>query len=265
MQSTDWQQEPAMPTARGTGGLMQGVRAALRGMGAALGNRDVRRVYLRFTLAMLAMTVLIGGGLIAGVWTLTAASAETGDLATVGLWLLRLAGMLISLLAAPVLALFAIDILFPLLSEMVFFAGMRGLAPRRAEMLEAMPGQPLMASARAAIALFVYFLLLTIAAFLIGLIPVVGPVLGPVAQLWFTAQILGWELTGPYFDKRQMGFRAQRAYVKTWRTAFSGFGLPCSLLLAVPLIGPLFFGLIQAAAPALVIDVLEARDPAGEM
>lgn len=257
MQGMERNDEASRSMARGIGGLVRGLTAAVRGGRAALGNPDVRRAYLRFTLALLAMTLLVGGGLVWGVWALTEASAEAGDLATVGLWFLRVAGILIALLAAPVLALFAVDIFFPLLAELVFFAGLRGLAPRRAEELQAMPGQPLVASVRASVALFVYFLTLTVVAFLVGFVPVVGPVLGPVLQAWITAKVLGWELMGPYFDKRRMGFRAQRAYVKERGMAFWGFGLGCSLLLAIPLIGAMFFGLVQAAAPALVLDVLE--------
>jgi hypothetical protein len=36
-----------------------------------------------------------------------------------------------------------------------------------------------------------------------------------------------------------------------------GFGLPWSFVLALPLIGALFFGLAQAAAPMLLVRVLE--------
>lgn len=248
--------------ARGPGSLVRGMLAAARGLAAALRNRDVRRTYLWFTFAMMTATAAVGAGLVFGVWSLTDASAGAGLLASTGLWLVRVAGIVIALLAAPVLALFAIDLLFPLLSERVFFAGLRGLDPARAEALEARPGLPIWASIVASVALFFYFLSLTVVAFLVGLIPLVGPLLGPVMQIWLTARTLGWELLDPYFDKQEMGFRGQRGYVAARSMAIVGFGLPCTMLLAIPLLGPLFFGLAQAAAPALLVDVLERR-PAG--
>ena len=246
-----------MGAARGPGSLLRGMLAAARGLGAALRNRAVRRTYIRFTLALFAATVAVSAGLVFGVWSLTEVSAGAGLWASAGLWLVRLAGIVIALLAAPVLALFAVDLLFPLLSESVFFAGLRGLDPARAEALEAQRGLSLGASIRASLALFFYFLSLTAVAFLAGLIPVVGPVLGPAIQIWLTARTLGWELLDPYFSKQDMGFRTQRGYVKARSTAIVGFGLPCGALVAIPLLGPLFFGLAQAAAPALLVDVLE--------
>ena len=94
-------------------------------------------------------------------------------------------------------------------------------------------------------------------AFALTLVPVVGALLGPAFQLWSTSRALTWELLDPYFDRRSFGYAEQRAYLKAHSGPIVGFGLPLSFILAVPLVGPLFFGLAQAGAALLVVEVLE--------
>jgi uncharacterized protein involved in cysteine biosynthesis len=235
----------------GVGGLVRGVIAAVRGLPMALGSREVRRAYLRMVMVLTVVAMAVVAGLVYALW------AYTDTLPAAGMWAVRIAGTIIALLAAPVLALLALDILFPLLAESVFFGGMRVIAPEQAAALEALPGLPLATTVRVASVVFLFFLGLSVAAFAVSLVPVVGPIVGPVAQLWITAKILGWELLDPYLDKREMGFAAQRQYVNGHQSAIVGFALPFAVLLAIPLIGPLFFGLAQGAAPMLLTTVLE--------
>jgi uncharacterized protein involved in cysteine biosynthesis len=151
---------------------------------------------------------------------------------------------------------------FPLFGERVFFAGMRALDPQRADALAALPGMPLARGVAMTLARMGYFIGGTLLAFLLALIPVVGAILGPLLQLYLTARVMTWELLDPLFDKRQMYLGDQRVFVQRHRASFVGFGLPYTLLLSLPLVGPLFFGLAQAAVATLVVTVLEPEgDP----
>jgi hypothetical protein len=67
----------------------------------------------------------------------------------------------------------------------------------------------------------------------------------------------------PYFDRHGMRWSAQRAYIKKNRWTILGFALPISLLLAIPIIGPLFFGIAQAGAAWFVRHVLEGAPEPG--
>ena len=243
--------------ATGLSGLLGGIGAALRGFGFAVGNRNIWAVYARLVLALLVATAIIFGAMIYGLWTVTEPGASSGMLASSGLWALRIAGSVIVALAAPIIALFVVNLVFPMFAEAVFFAGLRHIDRGRAQDLESQPGLPLATAIGVAIIRMVYFVLLTVVALAASLIPVVGVVVGPVFQIWITAKTVGWELIDPYLDKRQMGFADQREYVNHYSKAISGFGLPYSFLLAIPLIGPLFFGLAQAASPVLIVDVLD--------
>ncbi|NJK32509.1 MAG: EI24 domain-containing protein, partial [Deltaproteobacteria bacterium] len=88
---------------------------------------------------------------------------------------------------------------------------------------------------------------------LLGLVPVVGSIAGAIGQTWLTARTVGWELVDPYFDRLGMGWSEQREFVREHRRSLLGFGLPLSLILAIPLVGPLLFGLAQAAAAVYVV------------
>jgi CysZ protein len=265
MQHSDSSPGAGAARSQGVGGLFRGFFAALRGTGAALGNRDVYKVYFQFTLILLVLSLLVAGALGYGVWQVTEPETAGGFLARhgldwlagVGLQVLRWVGLVIGALAAPLLAFLLIGILFPVFAEALFFAGLRRLDPARAQALEAEPGLSILASLWKTLRLLAHLVVITALAFVISLVPFVGVVLGPALQLWNTGKILGWELMDPYFDKRRMAFRAQKGYVREHRAAVVGFGLPWAFVLAIPVLGPLFFGMAQAAAPALLVHVLE--------
>ncbi len=251
------------------GGLWNGSSAAIRGMRSALGNADVRKTYVQLLIALYITTMVLATGLIAALWLLTPIAPELTWLWTTIYWVLRIAGSLILAIASPVLALFTVNLVFPLLGERVFFAGMRVLDPARADALQARESMPIARALWMTVSRMVMFLGGTLLAFLATLIPVIGALLGPALSLYFTSRAMAWELLDPMFDKRQMYLGAQREYVKQHRPSLVGFGLPFSLLLSVPLIGPLFFGLAQAAVATLYVEVLEPNGdpevPAGEL
>lgn len=265
MQHSDSPPAAGAARSRGVGGLFRGLYAALHGTGAALGNRDVYKVYFQFTLILLVLSLVLAGALGYAVWHVTAPGPDGGFLARHGLdWLamggltvLRIVGIVIAALVAPLLAFLLIGILFPVFAEALFFAGMRRLDPARAQALAEQPGLSILASLWKTLRLLVHLVVITVLAFLVSLVPLVGVVLGPALQFWNTGKILGWELLDPFFDKRRMAFAAQKVYVREHRAAVVGFGLPWAFVLAIPLFGPLLFGLAQAAAPQLVVNVLE--------
>ena len=94
---------------------------------------------------------------------------------------------------------------------------------------------------------------------MLALVPVLGVLLGPLAQLWFGSRMLSWELLDPYFERRGLDHANQRATMRAHRATMFGFGAPWTLLLAIPILGPLGFGLAQAGAALLVAEVLEPR------
>ena len=99
-------------------------------------------------------------------------------------------------------------------------------------------------------------LLLTFIAFGVSLIPIVGIVAAPAIQLFGTARALSWELLDPWFDLNRMPYAEQKAFVADHKGLFLGFGLPYSLLMAIPIVGPMTFGIAQSGAALLVADAL---------
>ncbi|MEZ4448438.1 MAG: EI24 domain-containing protein [Nannocystaceae bacterium] len=243
-------------------GLRAGVGAALRGLRRALGSRALRRTYLRLLLALWVLSIALAGGLIALLWTLTPIADGAGLGALAGLWALRIVGSLLAVIAGSALALFTLNIALPRLSERVFFAAMATLDEPRAAALRAREGMSLPRSIRMSATRLFYFLAWTALAFALTLVPVIGAILGPIVQLGSSSRILTWELLDPVFDRRDMDLGAQRSYLARHRASVLGFGLPYALMMSIPLVGPMLFGLAQAAAASLYVEVLE---PAGEL
>ena len=96
------------------------------------------------------------------------------------------------------------------------------------------------------------FLLLTLCLMIVGLIPVIGTIIATATQAWLTARAVAWELVDPYFECLDIRHAEQREFINKHQKLLIGFGLPISLMLAIPLVGPLLFGLAQAAGAVLV-------------
>jgi len=236
---------------------VSGAALAMRGLRLALGNPEVRRIYLRLALALLLTSFVLVVGLGYVLWALI--PVPESWLGQILVWTLRIAGTALTMLAAPLLALFVVNIVFPFLGEGVFLAGLRAVDPARADELAVAHGAGFAASTANSVRRLLYFIGVTLLIFMLALVPVLGVVLGPLAQLWFGARMLSWELLDPYFDLRGLDHAGQRASMSAHRSVMFGFGVPWILLLALPIVGPLGFGLAQAAAALLVTDVLEPR------
>ena len=241
--------------------FVAGASAAWRGLQTATRAPEVKRTYLQMVLVLFALAVALD---VAGIWGVlqwTAGDGSEGWWANVGRLLLRIAGIALVLLIAPVVSMFLVNILFPLFGERVFFASMRTLSPERASDLEQRDGLPIIASIGHSVVRLLLFLGLSLLTFAISLIPVAGAIIAPILQIYFGARAIAWEMLDPYFDKLQMKFDDQHAFAKRNRAALLGFGLPYGFVMAVPLVGPFVFGLAQAAAAFLIVEVIEADAP----
>lgn len=247
---------------RHRGAFSAGFSAAMRGLRVAGRSPEVRGTYVQLVAVIFVIAAWLDVGGIWAIWHLTATDPTSPWWAILGLWTLRIAGILITLLIAPLIAFFAVNTFFPLLAERVFFAALRTLAPERARELEALPGTPFFVGVGRNLIRMLLFLGLTAGSFAVSLVPAVGAVVGPPLSLYVTARAMSWELLDPYFDKLQLTFADQRRVVNEHRAALVGFGLPIGLIMAIPLAGPLFFGLAQAAAAVLVAEVIEGSSSA---
>jgi len=78
-------------------------------------------------------------------------------------------------------------------------------------------------------------ILVGIALFALGLVPVVGAILAAVVGAFAGGWFLVLELTGLPFDARGLGFRQRRAALRSRRALATGFGAAAYLLFLVPL------------------------------
>ncbi|HWB77116.1 MAG TPA: EI24 domain-containing protein [Nannocystaceae bacterium] len=237
-------------------GLVTGASAAKRGLAIAWGSAQVRRVYLQLVLVLVAIATALDA---AGIWAVVqwTRGGDDGLWWTIAMVLLRIAGICIVLLVAPIVALFVVNGLFPFLGERVFFAGMRQIAPARADELSAREGLSFATGLFNALVRLALFLLVSVSLFVLSFVPVLGSIAGPVLQAWRTALALGWELLDPYFDKLGWTRAQQRELLRRHQAPLLGFALPFVLVMAVPIAGPFVFGLAQAAIATLVIEVIE--------
>lgn len=97
----------------------------------------------------------------------------------------------------------------------------------------------------------VYFLAAAPVVFLLGLIPLVGPVLG---ALW-AARALSFQLTDPTLLRRGLGFAARREWHRRWRPESMGFGLIALLVLIVPCANFLLVPALVVGATRLVLEL----------
>jgi uncharacterized protein involved in cysteine biosynthesis len=244
-------------------GIVVGFSTAMRGLKLATASKDVRATYVQLVLVLLAVSTVLDVAGIWAVWHWTGSDPGDAWWQVLAMVLLRIAGIGIVLLAAPVLALRVVDLVFPLLGERVFLAALRLVAPARAEQLAAAPGLPLSTSIANSIVRTLSFFAQSVGVFALSFVPVAGAVIGPLLQAYLTARALSWELLEPYFDKLALDRKGQARVLDEHRTVTIGFALPFVFVMAIPIVGPLVYGLAQGAAALLVADVLESGGSVG--
>ena len=232
----------------------RGFRAAVDGMKLAFRNKEVGRAYLKISALIFVLAIALTSGSMWALWANTSpeAYADAASWVTVALWAARVVGSLLSLILGPLMAIFIANIAFPLLNVGVFLAGLRAVDPERAEALAAKEGMSVARSIAIPTWRLIKFLLLTLCLMIVGLIPVIGTIIATATQAWLTARAVAWELVDPYFECLDIRHAEQREFINKHQKLLIGFGLPISLMLAIPIVGPLLFGLAQAAGAVLV-------------
>ncbi len=231
---------------------VRGFRTALEGMKLALRNEDVGKAYLRVAAVIFVLTIIIDAAALWTLWRFTAPPDDAAVWLLVLLYTARVLGTLAGLLIGPLLAIFTVNIAFPVFNKEVFLAGLKVIDPQRAAALAAKPGMPLSSAVGIAVWRLVKFVGLTLALMLFGFVPIIGSIAAPILQAYLTARAVAWELMDPYFDCLDIRYAEQRQFVARHKQPLIGFGLPVSLLLAIPIVGPLLFGLAQVSAALFV-------------
>jgi len=102
-----------------------------------------------------------------------------------------------------------------------------------------------------------YFLIAAPVLFLLGFIPLVGPLL---AMMW-GAQAIALQMTDPALSRRGMTFADKMRWHKEWRVETLGFGLAGMLGLIVPLANLLLGPALVTGGTLLVLELEDAAGP----
>lgn len=241
--------------------VLRGSRSYLRGLRLAAKDKEVRIAYLWLALILLAATLVLDVAGLLLLFHLTPLAPEASLSVAIGVWLLRALIALMILFLAPLLAIILCNICAPVFSELPFLAGMKTIRPRLAARLASQDGLTL----RSAIGVSLYrmgtLIGVSLISMLLGMVPVLGTIVGAGLQLFFGARMVGWELLDPYLDKRGEGLKLQKSTLQKFHPEILGMGLVATPVFAIPLLGPLFFGLLQAAAANFVVECIEGSSP----
>jgi CysZ protein len=94
--------------------------------------------------------------------------------------------------------------------------------------------------------------------FAVGFIPVVGQTVVPVVSAAFGGWMLGLELIGPTFERRnRLTLAERRAAMRKQRARVLGFAVPTFFLLAIPLAGVVVFPIATVAGTLLARQLLD--------
>ena len=102
-----------------------------------------------------------------------------------------------------------------------------------------------------------YFLLAAPVLFLLGFVPIVGPLL----SLMWGARAVALQMTDPALARRGMSFADKRRWHREWRVETQGFGLAGMLGLIVPLANLLLGPALVTGGTLLVLELEDAAGP----
>jgi CysZ protein len=103
----------------------------------------------------------------------------------------------------------------------------------------------------------VYFLIAAPGLFLLGFIPLVGPLL----SLMWGARAVALQMTDPALSRRGMSFNDKRRWHREWRVETQGFGLAGMLGFIVPLANLLLGPALVTGGTLLVLELEDAAGP----
>lgn len=240
--------------------VMNGAGSILSGIRFVIKDAEVRRTYRLIIVALFLFSCVLYAAGIFGVLHFTESTESNAAWRSALMVLLRVLGVLVVFLLSPIVAITTCNLLFPVFSEIPFFAGLNARDQTRAQRLKGLPGLGTPASIASSLRRFVVFLLVSLGCLLLALVPVVGALLAPPLQFYVAARIVGWELLDPYFDRLELRYVDQKKAMSLYSPEVLGMGLVCAPLLAIPLVGPLLFGILQASVAEFVISQLPKSD-----
>ncbi len=238
------------------GRFARGFELGLRGLARAARTPEVRKTYV-WVVALLFVVTLTLDGL--GLWAtfrFLPFSSESAWARWISYGLAPVL-VLVTLFAAPLVALASLTLFVPPLADLPFFGVLRVRSPTRSAILETMGQLVWTKSVLYTIRRLGTFLLSVSGLFVLGFLPVLGPALAALGQLSLLSFMATWELLDPYLARRGSSYVEQRALLFRRLPETLGFGLPVGGLLAIPFVGPLFFPLAQGAAAEFVADLFE--------
>lgn len=229
----------------------RGFELGIRGLAAAARAPDVRKTYVWVVGLLFGVTLVLDG---VGIWAtfrflpFDHASAWIRWVSYGAAPLL----VLVTLFAAPLVALASLTLFVPPLADLPFFGVLRLRSPARSATLESMGQLVWTKSILYTVRRLATFLASVSGLFVLGFVPVLGPVIAALGQLCLLSFMATWELLDPYLARRGSSYIEQRALLFARLPETLGFGLPIGGLLAIPFVGPLFFPLAQGAAAEFV-------------
>src|SRR5262245_15209929 len=143
-----------------TSPYLRGFHIALEGMKLAFRSPEVGRAYVRVSLVIFSLGLLLAGISILALWSNTEPAADAESWLIALLWAARVVGSLASLVLGPLMAIYIVNIAFPFFNQGVFMAGLRAVDPKRAAGLEDKPGMSLGLAVSLALWRFLKFMFL---------------------------------------------------------------------------------------------------------
>jgi uncharacterized protein involved in cysteine biosynthesis len=178
-----------------------------------------------------------------GFW----ASLWSGVITSVG-WLLRVAAVVGCLVIGPVLFNLGASLVMPIFYGRIFsVARSASGAAEEAEFDTAAVARIVAVEVRR----IVRFVLLSLLALLLNLVPVVGSAAYMVVQFTLSASALGWDLLSHHFELHNLSYEEQKAWVKANRSLVLTLGGVATALCAIPIVQLVFITTNVAGAGVL--------------
>jgi uncharacterized protein involved in cysteine biosynthesis len=212
-------------------------------------------------------------GLIAGSFWLVdvlVAMAPTGDgfweqalggaLTSVG-WLLRVASVVGSLFAAPVLFNLGASLMMPIFYGRIFTIARAASGSGEDSGFDAAALARIVAVELRRI---VRFLAFSAAALCLNLIPVVGSGIYIGVQFLLASSAMGWDLLSHHFELHDLDYAQQKAWIRSNRALVLTLGAGATMLCAIPVLQLLFITTNVAGAGVLSarLDGITPKDAA---
>lgn len=170
-------------------------------------------------------------------------------------WIALPASVLLWIATVGASAFLGLGIALALASPLLELLSRRVEARARGLLEEASPG--LLFEVKQSLRGAVYFLLAAPVLFVLGFIPLVGPLL---ALMW-GARAVALQMTDPALTRRGMSFADKRLWHREWRVETQGFGLAGMIGLIVPLANLLLGPALVTGGTLLVLELEDATGP----